>query len=445
MPLIASAQGVAETSAAAAAPLGAAGEMPRGRAEHLMVLPVPLRVVNGRILFEQQACNGVARWADHFHSLIVAAPTLPEQLVGQMKAMAWRDADEIEHRERIEFVPLPWGFSPREHFRHARATRRLLRQLIDRSDYLHFGIGALLGDWAAEAAQIALDLGRPYAVHMDRVEHEHILRTAAGKPLLKRTKARAYAALMQRWHRKLIAGAALSMCHGYDTYAAYRELNKHSYVVHNIHTTAADQATGEQVEAKVARVLAGGPINVVYAGRLDPEKAPLDWVRAVARAVEKGADLRATWLGDGKLREAALVEAKRLGLGEVARFPGFSSDRAAVLGAIRDTDVLLFTHVTPESPRVLIEALNGATPIVGYESHYPVDLIAEHRGGVLTPTGAPVALGDALAELASDRPRLARLIRAAGADGKKFTTEAVFKHRSELLREHLPRPHNQIA
>jgi len=363
---------------------------------------------------------------------------LPESMVGQMKAMAWRDAEEIEHRERIEFVPLPWAFSPRQHFRHARATRKLLRELIERSDYLHFGIGALLGDWAAEAAEIASKLSRPYAVHMDRVEDQHILRTAQGKPLVKRIKANVYAALMRRWHRKLISRAALSMCHGYDTFAAYRELNAHSYVVHNIHTTAADQATAEQVEAKVTRVTAGGPVNVVYAGRLEPEKAPLDWVRAIARAVDKGADVRATWLGDGKLRDAALGEAKHLGLSERVQFPGFSSDRAAVLRAIRDADVLLFTHITPESPRVLIEALNSATPVVGYQSHYSSDLISEHGGGVLTPMGAPVALGDALAELARERGKLAGLIRAASADGKKFTTDAVFKHRSELLREHLP-------
>jgi glycosyltransferase involved in cell wall biosynthesis len=433
----------ASRAAAHAARSASSPEAAAGRAEQLMVLPVPLRLLDGKILFEQQACNGIARWGDHFDSLIVAAPTIPESLVGRFPTLAWLDVEGIEHRPRVTFVPLPWAYAWRDHLRHARPTRRLLRELIERSDYLHFGIGAWLGDWGAEGAHIARRLGRPYAVHMDRVEDEHLIRKSADKPLLQRLKVRFRARYMQGWRRRLIADAALSMCHGHDTFQAYHRLNPHSFVVHNVHVTAEDQATPSQIAAKLQRLKSGKSLKIIYAGRLDADKAPLDWVRAIRRAVERGADLTAAWIGEGALRPMVEAEIRRLGLSDRISLPGFTSDRSAVLSAIRDADLLLFTHVTPESPRVLIEALVCATPIIGYQSHYPAELIRNHQAGVLTPMGAPIALGDALADLSKDRARLARLIEAAAVEGRQFTAAAVFEHRSKLIRKYLapgPRP-----
>ena len=75
-------------------------------AEHLMVLPVPMRVTDGgrTILFESQACNGLDRWCDSFESLYVAAPVLDESLVAGRKSMSWVDVKGIPSIDRIEFV-----------------------------------------------------------------------------------------------------------------------------------------------------------------------------------------------------------------------------------------------------------------------------------------------------------------------------------------------------
>jgi len=69
-----------------------------------------------------------------------------------------------------------------------------------------------------------------------------------------------------------------------------------------------------------------------------------------------------------------------LGLREVVDFPGFLSDRSELLEKLRLAHMMLFTHVTPESPRCLLEALICGTPIVGYANGFAKDLTAG-RGG----------------------------------------------------------------
>jgi glycosyltransferase involved in cell wall biosynthesis len=420
---------------------------PLSHAEHLMVLPVPLRRVSGpageqRLLLERQACNGLDRWSDNFDSLRVAAPVMPESHAAARRDIAWADVGTIPSIDRIDLVPLPKVHSMVGHLRHVGPVRALMRALIERATYLHFGVGGMWGGWGGIAAEEAYRMSRPYAVHLDWVEHEFVLRTARAKSLPRRLKSIWTARSMRRWHARLIERAALVMCHGADCYDGYRRLNRNAVLVHNIHTTADDHLSEARTAEKVERVRGvtpSSPLRVCYAGRMAPEKAPGDWIGAIEQAVKRhGVDVRATWLGDGPLRADVERRVDAAGLRDRVALPGFTADRQAVLDAIRAADVFLFTHVTPESPRCLIEALISATPVVGYDSHYPADLISNHGGGRLTPTGNVGKLAEALADLARDRATLADLVARARRDGDRFTSAAVFRHRSELMKKYLP-------
>ncbi len=102
---------------------------------------------------------------------------------------------------------------------------------------------------------------------------------------------------------------------------------------------------------------------------------------------------------------------------------------------MRDAHLMLFCHLTPESPRCLIEALVSGTPIVGYGSAYPEDLIAGHGGGVLTPM-RPAPLAAELVRLSGDRAALADLMGRAAQDGHDMNDEAVFAHRAALMKQY---------
>lgn len=403
----------------------------------LLVLPVPFRSVDGQLFFEAQACNGLEQWADNFGFVTVAALLMPEPLVAQQKTIVWRDTATLADPQRFEFVPLPWAYSIPLFLSHYRSTQALLGQLVERSRYLQFCIGGLIGDWAAVAAISAHQQKRAYAIHTDWVEHKHILQVTKDEALPNRLKALVFSFLMEKYNAWIIRRAALGLWHGADCYSAYSPLCSNSFLIHDIHTNALDVIAPAELASKVSRVTTEQTLHLCYAGRMEPMKAPLDWIKAIERAHRLGVDLKATWLGAGSLLDEMQRMIAERGLGSVIELVGFESDRGKLLKKIRESHLMLFTHITSESPRCLIESFISGTPIVGYRSDYAEDLAKEFGGGEFVPVGQWELLGDLLATLARDRPHLARLIQQAGENGKRFSSEVVFRERSELMKAHL--------
>lgn len=164
-------------------------------------------------------------------------------------------------------------------------------------------------------------------------------------------------------------------------------------------------------------------------------KAPIDWVQAIGRARDLGVNLHATWMGDGVLLDAMKATIANRGLNSSIELIGFEGDRDKLLKRIRESHIMLFTHITQESPRCLIESLVCGTPIIGYQSRYPEDLVKDFGGGMFVPMKDWKQLGDLLSTLSKDRQRLSQLILQAGENGTRFNDEAVFHERSELIKK----------
>jgi glycosyltransferase involved in cell wall biosynthesis len=401
-----------------------------------LVLPVPFHVTGGQVFVEAQAGNGLDRWADHFSTVILAAPVLPESQGKALTGFVWRPVDLLEHRSRIVCQLLPYAYKPATFFRHLRPTRRLIASTIAESRHLQFGVGGLIGDWAAVAAMEAIRQKRRYSVHTDRVEHELMKKLSVGLSGLHRVKASIEAPLMERYHRHIIRHCSLGLWHGDDCYRAYSPWCRENHLVHDIHTKQSDLIGDSALAAKIQQAQQSDVLELCYAGRLDPMKAPLEWLRAIAAARDMGVRLRATWYGEGPLLDAAKAEGSRLKLDEVVEFAGFVADRAALLNHVRSAHAMVFTHVTPESPRNLIESLVSGTPILGYDSAYARDLLAERGGGALVPIHDVRGLGGVIAKLFKDRNRLAELTQQAAANGRRFTDSAVFSERSKLIQKY---------
>lgn len=400
----------------------------------LLVLPVPFRRIDGVLHFEEQACNGLNRWSDSFAHVVVAAPVIPEYLAADNPTILWKPASEIASRGSLTFVELPWAYSPRVFLSHYKPVRQILRERIQRSGYLQFAIGGLVGDWAAVACLEAIRQRRRFAIHTDRVEHEVLLEVTKTASFPRRLKARLIAALMKPYHRRLIRKCSLGLWHGSDCYHAYSPWCRENHLIHDVHTRPEDAIDHATLDAKLAGIASAPAIRVCYAGRLDPMKAPLDWLKAIAIARDTGARIEAVWFGEGSLRGEAEAEIRRLKLEDTVRLPGFLSNRAQLLGELRAAHLMAFTHVTPESPRCLLESLISGTPIVGYENKFATDLTTGYGGGSFVPIHDWKNLGRRIAALAADRDKLRDLIREAAHNGSRFNDAAVFAERSELIR-----------
>lgn len=401
----------------------------------LLYLPVPVHRRDGVLCLEDQACNGLRLWAEHFDRLIVM---IPETTDGDPPE-AWIPITSVGPAfERIEMVILPEAWRPDRFFRLLPSQLPRIRDAIGRADWLGFAIGGLFGDWGSVAAWAAHRMGKPFYIWTDRVESEVAKRTVSERSRLRRLTARFEIPLMAWNERALIRRSALGLFHGRETFEHYAPYASNPQLVHDIHLARADHIGPDALAAKRA-ASGAGPLRVVYAGRAAEMKGPMDWLNTLENLTAQGVDVRATWLGDGPDLDAMQERVANGPLAGLVDLPGFVNDREALISALRNAHILMFCHKTPESPRVLIEALVSGTPIVGYDSAFPADLIADHGGGILVPRDAWDQLAEAVATLARDRQRLTDLMARAVADGAPYDDETVFEHRSDVIKTQLPR------
>lgn len=406
----------------------------------LLVLHSPLHQQDGKLFLDDQAGNGLEQWADHFGSMIVAAPVIPDPSSMQHNVSCWREVDTLEQPDRFEFVLLPWAYRLPDFLRTYAPTRKQLAQLIQRCDYLQFAIGGMIGDWPGVAALEARKQRRAYAVHADRVEYQVVRRLTQNSNLKKKVVGRIKSSLIARFERQVIRSGAVGLWHGQDCYEAYRSFCRNSHVIHDVHTKPEDAISPQALAAKVRSAQTDSVLRICYAGRMAAMKAPLDWVRAIDVARNAGVNVQATWFGEGELIHEMKSLIAELNLDRQIELYGVERDRQKLLQRIRESHLMLFTHITPESPRCLIEALISGTPIVGYDSSYVQDLTHSHGGGVFVPIHDWQALGEQIIALDRDRTRLAQLIQQAGVNGSRFNDKAVFAERSELIKRYLTRP-----
>lgn len=406
----------------------------------LLVLPVAFKKGdNGELCLEKQACNGIDRWADNFARVTVACPVIDESRFQSDTTIEHVPASDLQHLDRVELVELPASHRIRDYIQ----SRKLLARLIDENRYLCFAIGGLLGDWASLAATQAIRLRRPYAVWTDRVEHQVVRNSYQDRHGLRRIYRFLRDRLLQSWlmaiaERHVISRAELGLFHGMDCFAAYGHWCREPHLVHNIHLKESDRISPQALQEKMRQIMAGRALRISYAGRVAAMKGPLDWIETMGQLESMGIDFSASWLGDGPLLEQARQQLKTRGLDDRVSFPGHQGEKDRLLQSFRQADLFVFCHQTPESPRCLIEAMLSGTPIVGYDSPYPEDLLQEFSTRLLTARNDTAALASTLQRLDSHRDELARAVEHCHRISEHYTDQAVFSHRSRLIKAHLP-------
>ena len=169
-------------------------------------------------------------------------------------------------------------------------------------------------------------------------------------------------------------------------------------------------------------------------------KGPWSWLDVMQDVIPRtrgSVEVLAEWIGDGPLLEELRAAVNSRGFAASVSFAGAEMDRRKLLARFRDADLFVFCHLTPESPRCLIEALMSGLPIVGFHSAYAADLLNGREGGILVPLNDKEALASIIVDCAGHREKVARMAASARLAGREFSDVAVFRHRSELIKEYL--------
>jgi colanic acid/amylovoran biosynthesis glycosyltransferase len=401
-----------------------------GQSSLLLDIPVPFLKRGGILYVEAQAANGLKLWASHFDRVAVCAPCMPENLVNA--GMRWVAADSIVSSGKIEYYPLPWAFQPLAFLRLLPMASRLFRKLIGESDYLCFSNLGGTGAWGNIGVRVARKMGRQYAVWFDSVLHE--ISIAQDGRVLRKYKDLFDRRVSRHVSIEAVKGASVGLFHGRTVYDFYANLCTNPQVVHDVHYSQSDAISEVQLEEKLQELASKPDLTIGYLGRIHPLKAPLQWVDVASQVLSKFPKTKFVWWGEGPLRDQAIDKIRTSGLESSVQLPGFLSDRQEVLRALRTIDIFLFCHISPESPRVLVETLISGCPMVGYESSYARDLIGQRGGGEFVAIGDTPALASLVMDLLADRDRLITLTREAADSRYVYSAEKVFAHRAELIK-----------
>jgi len=329
-------------------------------------------MVNGVYEVEADFINNLRLYLENF-SHVTFACTVFYQPSGTILRSA--PLTKIANSERLTFIELPLAYREDRYWRHYLVIKKLFRSEIAKADYLLFSPFTNY-DWPTLAALQAIKLRRNYDLEAD-IDYPILERLAlAAMPLgLKKLRKTWWAHAFAKHFNKCLAHSSVALLQGQDVFDAYKHIAPNPHKVLNVQVSREDQIQPTQLNSKLQRIHAGKPLTIAYAGQMLARKGPLDWIKAINHAVTSGANLRATWFGDGEL----MPQMRQLANERVTLAGTVHRDQ--VMSHLRNTDMFVFCHKTRESPRCLGEALATGCALVGYGTGYSRSLVATHGGG----------------------------------------------------------------
>ncbi|MDR7037939.1 glycosyltransferase involved in cell wall biosynthesis [Methylobacterium sp. BE186] len=156
---------------------------------------------------------------------------------------------------------------------------------------------------------------------------------------------------------------------------------------------------------------AGGPVEILLAGRLGPRKGAAILIEALALLAARGVDgWHCTIAGDGDVETYASLARER-GLEDRIRFTGWL-DSPAVHDLMRRADIVALPSLVEALPLSLIEGACAGAALLATDISNTSEIVVDGVNGHLLPRD-PAAFADAIAGCLSDRARLGRLQVAA--------------------------------
>ena len=174
-----------------------------------------------------------------------------------------------------------------------------------------------------------------------------------------------------------------------------------------------------------------GRLRLISIGRLAPQKAHHDLIRAFAEALKSGSDMELVILGEGPERKRLEELVSRLGLEGRVQMPGAVANPYAWLA--RAEIFVLASHWEPFGI-VIAEALAAGLPVITTATDGGRDIIAAHDAGIMVPVGDVEALARAMLDLARSPEKRTDLGRKARKTAEDFDVSAIVPKYAQVLK-----------
>jgi glycosyltransferase involved in cell wall biosynthesis len=168
-----------------------------------------------------------------------------------------------------------------------------------------------------------------------------------------------------------------------------------------------------------------GDLELLTVGRMEPEKHPMLLVEAMARFErEEPGRYRLTWVGRGPLEDEVHRRVADLGFAKRVQFRGYVPFGEELLELYRRAHVFVHVSLSEGLPKVLIEALASATPIVATDVGSVRAALGGGRAGLLVPPDDLDALVAAVRRISRDAELRAALVAHGLELARGLTLEA---------------------
>lgn len=172
----------------------------------------------------------------------------------------------------------------------------------------------------------------------------------------------------------------------------------------------------------------------LFVGRVAHEKNIGFLLEAVSHARYQRPDLLLLIAGEGPAVPALKAQVRALRLEQQVQFIGYLDRARELPGCYAAADAFVFASRTETQGLVLLEAMASGTPVVGLSAMGTADILDPGQG-CLTPPDNTQLFGDALADLLSRPPLLARLSGEAVQHAEGWSDHATAARLARLYRQ----------
>jgi glycosyltransferase involved in cell wall biosynthesis len=184
----------------------------------------------------------------------------------------------------------------------------------------------------------------------------------------------------------------------------------------------------------------GGPVRMLFAARMLPQKGVSVLLDAIRSAADAGTDVAFSIIGSGPMREDCVAAARSLAgraavtvLDEVPYGEPF-------LDLLRGFDAALVPSLSDEQPRIAYDALSQAVPVIGSSTGGIGEVVESGVSGRLSPPGDVDALTRSILWAGRDRAELREMGLRGPAAVRDATHQAMHRNRHKILRRALDEP-----
>jgi glycosyltransferase involved in cell wall biosynthesis len=215
---------------------------------------------------------------------------------------------------------------------------------------------------------------------------------------------------VRRVTKQVISGACCSFFVG-------EELKK-AYAVHAVPALAYHDATHSASDVKkVQKWRHNKPLNLLFVGELSKAKGVDALLRAGEKLVAQGRQVTLTFIGRGP-EETTLTQKQLSGL--TINLCGWIAHGEEFDAAFDDASALVLPSLTEGVPRVVVEAMVRAVPVIASDVGDISNLLRGGENGWLVKPGDAEGIVDAVGDIIRNRENAMQRVRKASSYVAKY-------------------------